>query len=394
MPQKCQRDEEDGKGPLAPAAKKWKRRRVESVKPVGPRLLPHGQPLVWAELRGYTEISGGIMMQTKDHDENSARIRYFSYNQKHKIPFILIVGKDNPACPVQLPHQHCVMGHFQVTHNWPERTPSGLLTWMHRLEKLDLETKSWWGPKNSPLSLPVACRPITVSSELCSGCSEDSLRIYEIGFLCLTKTTPSISLSVARYLPSPNSPRSFSRVTISGKHLPSLMAVFCTVVRMLSVALLLEGLMASLPLSNKSLKLSSTLAEPEIKGEFLTMYSAYNFGTIYPHTAEVGTKAFSEAPPAIIEGLQQITRVAAKCVQDYAQFTESDEKFLAFNQNMLIGYMGKGKMDWHDDGEKHGDILVMHGSAIQKDCEHMIKPKGDRRFAMTCRYIRPEPVQP
>ena len=55
----------------------------------------------------------------------------------------------------------------------------------------------------------------------------------------------------------------------------------------------------------------------------------------------------------------------------------------------------------------HGDLVVMHGSGIQKLYEvgrlttstnlliltilqHAVEPKGKLRFALTCRYIRPE----
>ncbi|KAI2462987.1 hypothetical protein F4781DRAFT_418035 [Annulohypoxylon bovei var. microspora] len=41
---------------------------------------------------------------------------------------------------------------------------------------------------------------------------------------------------------------------------------------------------------------------------------------------------------------------------------------------------------------KHGDILVMHGARIQERYLHSVSNLGKHRFAMTCRYIRPETI--
>ncbi|KAI5303568.1 hypothetical protein KEM56_007412 [Ascosphaera pollenicola] len=40
----------------------------------------------------------------------------------------------------------------------------------------------------------------------------------------------------------------------------------------------------------------------------------------------------------------------------------------------------------------HGDMIVMHGSNLQMYYEHAVEPKGDIRFALTGRYIRPDKV--
>ncbi|KAI5291354.1 hypothetical protein KEM54_005207 [Ascosphaera aggregata] len=40
----------------------------------------------------------------------------------------------------------------------------------------------------------------------------------------------------------------------------------------------------------------------------------------------------------------------------------------------------------------HGDMVVMHGSRLQTFYEHAVEPKGDIRFALTGRHIRPEAV--
>ncbi|KAF2251463.1 hypothetical protein BU26DRAFT_518117 [Trematosphaeria pertusa] len=42
----------------------------------------------------------------------------------------------------------------------------------------------------------------------------------------------------------------------------------------------------------------------------------------------------------------------------------------------------------------HGDIMVMHGAELQKYYEHSVDHTGKLRFALTCRYIDPESLEP
>jgi hypothetical protein len=42
----------------------------------------------------------------------------------------------------------------------------------------------------------------------------------------------------------------------------------------------------------------------------------------------------------------------------------------------------------------HGDIVIMHGADIQRYYEHSVDHGGNLRFALTCRYIDPESLQP
>ncbi|KAK3310812.1 uncharacterized protein B0T15DRAFT_387684 [Chaetomium strumarium] len=110
-----------------------------------------------------------------------------------------------------------------------------------------------------------------------------------------------------------------------------------------------------------------------------------------------------------------------------------------FNELLALGYMEEDKINYHDDGEKelgpavaalslgspstmrfrpkrntgfflptkndrgkpcykevlevtmkHGDMMVMVGTDIQKYYEHTVIPHGNRRFSLTARYIDPE----
>lgn len=54
-----------------------------------------------------------------------------------------------------------------------------------RFEKIDLNTKSWWAPKDSPL--PPATRNFSVRAEVmtCQNCQHTSKRIFQQGWICL-----------------------------------------------------------------------------------------------------------------------------------------------------------------------------------------------------------------
>jgi len=41
---------------------------------------------------------------------------------------------------------------------------------------------------------------------------------------------------------------------------------------------------------------------------------------------------------------------------------------------------------------KMGDMIVMHGAEMQQYFEHSVVPEGKLRFALTCRYIKPEQI--
>ncbi|GAW12948.1 hypothetical protein ANO14919_023210 [Xylariales sp. No.14919] len=41
---------------------------------------------------------------------------------------------------------------------------------------------------------------------------------------------------------------------------------------------------------------------------------------------------------------------------------------------------------------EHGDMVIMHGTKIHKTYEHSVIAGGVRRYALTCRYIRPETI--
>lgn len=166
-------------------------------------------------------------------------------------------------------------------------------------------------------------------------------------------------------------------------------------------------------------------------GEIITNHFATNWGAPYKFVVAQSTRGFNEAPPVIIKALKRLTWAGEQTL------TDANEPFHPFNELLSIGYFEDCHIGYHDDGEStlgptvatlslgsqaimslrpkakamlgnlsrnakgtkpavlrvtldHGDIVIMHGSGVQQYYEHEVVPNGKLRFALTCRYVRPE----
>ncbi|MCJ1470214.1 hypothetical protein MMC07_008859 [Pseudocyphellaria aurata] len=126
----------------------------------------------------------GIMRQSKDHERSAPNIQAFYNNQLKKFPVGLIVGSSNASCPTKIPHRYCVMGFFQVTHIWAEKS-NGKTCFKFRFEKMDLESKSWWGPSGSPMPPRRRDRKSKTPWQICVSCGHKSVQIFQQAWICL-----------------------------------------------------------------------------------------------------------------------------------------------------------------------------------------------------------------
>ncbi|KAE9365208.1 hypothetical protein N431DRAFT_420140 [Stipitochalara longipes BDJ] len=178
------------------------------------------------------------------------------------------------------------------------------------------------------------------------------------------------------------------------------------------------------------------------KNEVLTAHWAHNWGAPYKYSVAQESTAFGDAPPVILKVLKRLTWAGKEAVMGGHDTVEGDEEFQSFNELLSVGYFENSHMGYHDDGEKtlgstvasislgcsstmkwrpkrlnkivseqenknqrgtkkevlsivlkHGDIVVQHGSGIQKLYEHTVIPNGKLRFALTSRYIVPETLK-
>ncbi|RYC60024.1 hypothetical protein CHU98_g6177 [Xylaria longipes] len=180
--------------------------------------------------------------------------------------------------------------------------------------------------------------------------------------------------------------------------------------------------------------------------EELTSQFSCNMGADYKFGVVVETSnGFDTAPPPVMKALSRLTWSGATAVAlttDHVAKSklsvDSDSMpghFIDFNEQLLLGYFEDSQISFHDDGEKelgptvatlslgspsimrfrgkkkagfedtigahrvmlsfileHGDMVIMHGTKIHQHYEHAVYAKGVRRYALTCRYIRPEMI--
>ncbi|ETS85009.1 hypothetical protein PFICI_03034 [Pestalotiopsis fici W106-1] len=196
---------------------------------------------------------------------------------------------------------------------------------------------------------------------------------------------------------------------------------------------------------NVDLKLERSAARHTGKRhEELCSHFTSNFGAPYKFGVAVKTVAFRDAPEPILRGVSQLSWAQRVSIEDTKSMIEEEGitysstsmtlKSEPFNELLALGYFESSVINYHDDGEKdlgptvatlslgspsimrfrpkkkskvgpevknlrslkpavvsiplyHGDIVIMHGTELQKNYEHEVKPKGKLRFAMTSRYI-------
>ncbi|KAI0975589.1 hypothetical protein F4678DRAFT_456941 [Xylaria arbuscula] len=181
--------------------------------------------------------------------------------------------------------------------------------------------------------------------------------------------------------------------------------------------------------------------------EELTSHFSCNMGADYKFGVAVKTSSgFETAPAPVMKALSRLTWGGATAVAltaDHVAKTglsvdsfSMPDQFIDFNEQLMLGYFGGSQIGFHDDGEKelgptvatlslgspsvmrfrgkkksgfkntagkggvmlsfvleHGDIVIMHGTKIHQYYDHAVNASGIRRFALTCRYIRPEMIQ-
>ena len=174
--------------------------------------------------------------------------------------------------------------------------------------------------------------------------------------------------------------------------------------------------------------------QPNSSGEILTNHFATNWGAPYKFVVTQSSRGFSEAPTVIVKALKRLTWAGEQALTDIG------ESFHPFNELLSIGYFEDCSIGFHDDGEStlgptvatlslggsatmalrpkakatmgnisrnakgtktpvlrvtldHGDMVIMHGSGVQQYYEHEVIPSGTLRFALTCRYVRPDTLE-
>lgn len=100
----------------------------------------------------------------------------------------------NKLWPSMPPHYYNVLDHFHVTDLWPVKTVDtngqGLTYWMVRLEKVNLESTSWWTPVNATNTGEHKVGEYACQVRKCPTCEKPSKERYKNGWTCLESTCP------------------------------------------------------------------------------------------------------------------------------------------------------------------------------------------------------------
>lgn len=143
------------------------------------------------------------MKQSADQSITASHIASFINSKERMSPVALIagsffplcdlsttadqwLGSGNEACPVALPHRYCVMGYFQLTDYWAEKSNSKVC-FKYRFEKIDLKSKSWWAPEGSPLPLLTRTFIVKASILSCAHCHQQYKQVFQQGWICLNE---------------------------------------------------------------------------------------------------------------------------------------------------------------------------------------------------------------
>lgn len=100
-------------------------------------------------------------------------------------------AKKRSFLPCAMPEDEAiwVMDWFLPTAMWPQKTDAiskSPMIWMVKLQKCNLEQQSWWAKaEHLPPPLSERCFEDQLQLTACSECGEESVEIFEGGFVCL-----------------------------------------------------------------------------------------------------------------------------------------------------------------------------------------------------------------
>ncbi|KAF2454032.1 hypothetical protein BDY21DRAFT_291810 [Lineolata rhizophorae] len=103
-----------------------------------------------------------------------------------------------------------------------------------------------------------------------------------------------------------------------------------------------------------------------------TNHFSMNFGMPYKYVAKNPSKSFEEAPDAVRETRSRMEWACRQCLGNGWDGTNHH----GFNELLCVGYHGKNKMDYHDDGEKGlGPVVAALSIGYPADMRFRLKSK-------------------
>ncbi|KAL4960351.1 uncharacterized protein BDV14DRAFT_146366 [Aspergillus stella-maris] len=130
---------------------------------------------------GVEKDENGKARRIKSQTEDSPVVKSFMASMRNKVAVGVVLGSCNSSIQTEVKHRYNILNFFQVTAVWPTQENVGMIGYMVRLEKLDLEKQSWWGKAGSSLPLPREQRLPKPVIHRCRNCKETSPQVYRLG---------------------------------------------------------------------------------------------------------------------------------------------------------------------------------------------------------------------
>ncbi|KAI9862185.1 MAG: hypothetical protein M1824_001566 [Vezdaea acicularis] len=128
-------------------------------------------------------------------------------------------------------------------------------------------------------------------------------------------------------------------------------------------------------------------ATHKLVGGMLSQFYSLNFGMPYKYAVATASKSFHDAPDTIMRALHRLSWAGKQAVD----LKPTCEIFREFNELLILGYMEKDKIAYHDDGEKElGSTIASLSLGSEATMYFRMKPKSFTGFNPSYSIYKPE----
>ncbi|KAK5626795.1 hypothetical protein RRF57_002510 [Xylaria bambusicola] len=153
---------------------------------------------------GFNTDANGNYIRTKNQSLDCNNCTYLTNAMEKGQPVGVIIGKKaqgkglyvNTLLSIELEHHFNVLDWFFVTDIWPEPQPTqrdgtSFIHYMMRLQKIDLDSASWWMPQGQERNGMFAVGQFQCRAFTCNSCNLSSKEIFQEGWCCQTMDCPN-----------------------------------------------------------------------------------------------------------------------------------------------------------------------------------------------------------
>ncbi|KAI1361897.1 hypothetical protein F5Y08DRAFT_355731 [Xylaria arbuscula] len=154
---------------------------------------------------GFEKDKKGNLFRDKDQSTETRNYKYMLNAWMKGQPIGVVIGKKkldsetdlyaNNLLSIELEHHYNVLDWFFVTEIWPEFEPTqkngaSFKHFMMKLQKIDLNSPSWWVPKGHEGENMCAIGQFHCRVFTCTSCNKESKEIFQQGWCCINASCP------------------------------------------------------------------------------------------------------------------------------------------------------------------------------------------------------------